>query len=120
MSRLWAGCAAGDCISLGWRSSAVIDLDGGGHAGRKNDARRHLIDMDADRDALGQAYPGEDRVDIGDPLIVGLRVRNVDRAGDAVDMAAHNLTVTHQLDLGRIAHADRREVRLLEISVDPE
>ena len=35
-------------------------------------------------------------------------------------MAAHDLTVAHQLDLGRITHADRSEVRLLEISVDPE
>ena len=44
----------------------------------KDDPRRHLIDMDADRYALGQAHPGEDRVDGSDPLTVGLRVRNVD------------------------------------------
>ena len=32
--------------------------------------------MDANRDALGQAHPGEDGIDGSNPLIVGLRVRN--------------------------------------------
>jgi hypothetical protein len=35
-------------------------------------------------------------------------------------MAAHDLRVTHQLDAGRIADADRGEIGLLEIAVDPE
>ena len=47
------------CAFIAGRASAIIDLDGGGHAGRKDDAGRHLIDMDADRDALGQAHPGK-------------------------------------------------------------
>jgi hypothetical protein len=76
--------------------------------------------MDANRDALGQAYPGEYGIDGSNPLIVGLRVRNVDGAGDAVDVTAHYLIVAHQLDLSRIPHPDRSKVRLLEISVDPE
>jgi hypothetical protein len=38
-------------------------------------------------------------------LIVGLRVRNVDRAGDAVDVTAHYLFAAHQLDLSRISHS---------------
>jgi hypothetical protein len=50
-----------------------VDLNCGGHAGRKDDIGGHLIDMDANRDALGQAYPGEDRIDGSNPLIVGLR-----------------------------------------------
>jgi len=55
------------------------------------------------------------RVKIG----VRLRVRNIDwLAGDAVDMTAHDLAVAHQLDLGRISHPDRCEVRLLETAVD--
>jgi hypothetical protein len=37
---------------------------------------------------------------------VGLRVRDVDRAGDAVDAPARDLIMTHQLNLGPIAHAD--------------
>src|SRR6516165_4233288 len=41
---------------------SILYVDGGCHAGRKNDARRHLIDMDADRDALSKAHPREDRV----------------------------------------------------------
>jgi hypothetical protein len=68
----------------------IIDLNGGGHAGRKDDVRRDLINMDADRDALGQAHPGEDGVDLSDPLMARLRVRNGYGAGDAVDMAAYD------------------------------
>jgi hypothetical protein len=74
--------------------------------------------MEANRDALGQAYPGEDGIDGGDPLTVGLRVRDVDGAGDAVDVTAHYLIAAHQLDLSRISHPDRSKVRLLEISVE--
>ena len=74
--------------------------------------------MHAHRYALREAHPREDRVDGRDPLIVGLRVRDVDCAGDAVDVPTRDLTVAHQLDLGRIAHTDRSKVRLLEISVD--
>jgi hypothetical protein len=97
-----------------------IDLDRGGHAGRKDDAWWHLVDMNANRDALGQAHPREDRVDVGDPLSGRLRVRNVDGASDTVDVAAQDLTVAHQLDACRIAHADRSQVRLLEIPVNPK
>jgi hypothetical protein len=51
---------------------------------------------------------------------VGLRVRDVDRAGDAVDAPARDLIMTHQLNLGPIAHADGSKIRLIEISVGPE
>ena len=49
--------------------------------------------MDAHRDTLRQPHPGEDRVDVGNPLPVGLRVGDIDRAGDAVDMAAHDVGI---------------------------
>src|SRR6185436_17031549 len=109
-----------DPHSLGWRRTSIEYLNGGRHAGRKDDIGGHLIDMDAHRDALGQAYPGEDGIDGSHPLTIGLRVRDVDCAGDAVDVTTHNLTVAHQLDLSRIPHPDRSKIRLLEISVDPE
>jgi len=68
--------------------------------------------------------PGVPRLKMGltvsNPLTVGLRVRDVDCAGDAVDVTAHDLSAAHQLDLSRISHPDRSKVRLLEISVDPE
>ena len=48
----WLGLLCGGPDYRG-RASSIIDLNGGGHASRKDDARRHLIDMDADRDALG-------------------------------------------------------------------
>src|SRR5580704_19649494 len=108
-----------DPLSFGWRPTLIVDLNCGGHASRKDDVGGHLIDMDANRDALGQAYPGEDGIDGSNALTVGLCVRNVDGAGDAVDVSAHDLIAAHQLDLSRISHADRTKVRLLEISVDP-
>jgi hypothetical protein len=36
-----------------------MDINGGRHTGRKNDVRWHLINVDANRDTLGQAYPSE-------------------------------------------------------------
>src|SRR5262249_23642530 len=44
-------------------AAPIIYLDGSRHAGRKDDARRHLIDMHANRNALRETYPSEDRVD---------------------------------------------------------
>src|SRR6267142_1908095 len=102
--------------SRGWRPTSIVDLNGSGHARRKDDIGGHLIDMDANRNALGQAYPGEDGIDGCNALTVRLRVRNVDCAGDAVDVTAHELIAAHQLDLSRIPHLDRSRVRLLEIS----
>src|SRR5437879_4204621 len=101
-------------------ASPIIDLDGGGDAGRQHDTWRHHIDMHAHRYALREAHPGEDWVDGGNPLIVRLCVRNIDRTSDAVDVTAHDLSVAHQLDLSRIAHSDWSEVGFLEICVDPE
>jgi hypothetical protein len=75
--------------------------------------------MDANWDALSQAHPGEDRVDGGNALTIGLSIRNVDRAGDAIDVAAHDLTVAHQLYFGWVAHADGSKGRFLKIPVDP-
>ena len=59
------------------------------------------------------------RVDGSNSLIVGLCIRNIDRASDAVDMAAHDLTIAHQLYFGRVAHADGSEGGFFKISVDP-
>ena len=52
-----------------------------------------MIDVDADRNALGQAHPGEDRVDRGEALLGRLSVGDVDGAGDAADMAVNDLAV---------------------------
>ena len=79
-----------------------------------------MLYVDPNRDALRKPHPGEDWVDIGKPLPVGLRVRDVDGAGDAVDMAADDLGIAHQFDACWIADADWSEIGLLEITVDPE
>ena len=95
-------------------------MHGGSHPGREDNALRDLVDMDPDRNALGKADPGKDWINRGKPLLVGLRVRNVDGARDAVDMATNDLAIAQQLDLGRVAYADRAEIDLLEIAVNPE
>ena len=39
--------------SRSWgRAGSIVDLNGGRHPGREDDARRHFVDMDAHRDAL--------------------------------------------------------------------
>jgi hypothetical protein len=57
--------------SLASRAVPNVDLNRGGHAGRKDGVWGHLSDMDADRDALGQAYPRKDRVDAATPWVAG-------------------------------------------------
>src|SRR4029450_7751960 len=42
------------------RPRAMFDLNGRRLAGGENDALRHMIDMDAHGNALGQTHPGED------------------------------------------------------------
>jgi len=57
-------------------------------------AIRYLIDVDAHGHALSEAHPGEDRVDRGDALLVGLRICDIDATGNAADMAANDLAVS--------------------------
>jgi hypothetical protein len=106
--------------SLGLRPGPRIDLRGGRHPCRKDHALRHLIYVDAHWNALGKAHPGEDRVDRGKPLLIGLRVGDVDGARNAADMATNDLAVAHKFDLCRVAVVDRAEIDLLKIAVNPE
>jgi hypothetical protein len=68
----------------------MFDLNSGGDARCKNDAWRCFIDVDPDRYAPGQSHPGENRIDVGDSLIVWPSIRHVDRTGHAVDAAAQS------------------------------
>src|SRR5215813_8731856 len=70
--------------------------------------------------ALRQPHPGEDRVDLRESLRAGLRIGDVDAARDAVDVAADNVAVAHQLDLRRIALANGAQSRLGEVAIDPK
>src|SRR3984893_7235785 len=106
--------------SLDLRFGLRINLHGGRHPGRKDHALRHLIDVDAHRNALGKAYPGEDRIDRCKPLLIGLCVRDIDGARDAVDVATNDLAIAHRLCLWRVGLVDRAEIDLLEIAVNPE
>src|ERR1700722_3702793 len=110
----------------GWRSSVLfciarlIDLHRGGHPGHESEALRHLVDVDTHRNPLREPHPGEDRINRGDPLSIRLCVRDIDLTRDAVDMATQDRAVAHQLYFSRIPNVDRREVGLLEISIDPK
>jgi hypothetical protein len=70
------------CRFISRLRGARLDLHGRGRAPPRHQAHAvgHLIDVEAHRDALRQAYPGEDRVDRGEPLLVGLGVGDVDAA----------------------------------------
>jgi hypothetical protein len=42
---------------------SILYFNGSGHAGREDDARRYFINMNTDRDALGETHPGEDWIE---------------------------------------------------------
>jgi hypothetical protein len=109
-----------NCCSVRRPRRQWVDLDRRGHAGGQANTIRYLIDPDADRHALSKTYPSEDWVDGRKPLRVGLHVRDINAARDAVDVASYDLTIAHQLDRGRIAIVDRVKLGLLKIGVDPE
>ena len=81
------------CRLLARWSSARLDFNGRCLAGGENDALGHMIDMDTRRDALGQTHPGEDGVHGRKSLRAGLRIRDVDAARKAVDVAADDIAV---------------------------
>ena len=76
-------------------SRSRIDLDRRCHSGDQVSAIRCLIYLDMYRHTLGKAHPSEDRVHRGKPLLVSLRVRDVDATRDAADLAANDLAVAH-------------------------
>src|SRR5262249_25769393 len=47
---------------------AVTERDSCGQAGYQWDTRRHMVDRNADRHALRQAYPGVNGIDVGQTL----------------------------------------------------
>src|SRR6516225_11634143 len=87
-------------------SSARLDLNGRCLAGGEHDALGYMVDMDPHGYALGQTHPGEDRVDLRESLRAGLRIGDVDAPCDAVDVAADDVAIAHQLDLRWIALAN--------------
>src|SRR5208337_1981336 len=100
--------------------SGRVDLDGCGHAGDQANAIGDLIDFDADRHALSEADPGEHRVDVREPLLIGVCIRDVDGPRDAAHVAANNLAMAHQFELCGIAFVDGGQLSFLEIGVDPK
>jgi hypothetical protein len=54
------------------------DLDRRGHAGRKDDAWWHLVDMNTNRDMLGRTHQREDRLMLATPWVAGCAFAIVD------------------------------------------
>ena len=102
------------------RPCAGVDRDGRGQPRHKAHVVRNGIEVNADGDALGEADEGEDRVDGRQPHARRRRVGDVDAARDALDVAAEDFWVAHQLDGRPVALPNPVEERLLEIAVHPE
>jgi hypothetical protein len=66
-------------------------LHSGRHAGNQPDTVRHIIDRDAHRHALRKANPGEYRVDVRDPLVIGVCIRDVNGPRNPAHVAANDL-----------------------------
>src|ERR1700677_3951147 len=86
----------------------------------ETDVSRHLVDAHVHRDTLRQSHPGENGVDGRKPLLVWLRILNIDSSRDAGDMPANAPAIAHQLDYCHIAFANRAELGFLEIGVHPK
>ena len=56
--------------------------------------------MDADWDALGQAHTREDGIHSGNLLLLGCAFETLIARAILSNVAAHDLAVAHQLDLG--------------------
>src|SRR5208337_814535 len=87
------GSQAGWLSSVRGPSTSRINLDGRSQAGNQTNAIGNLIDFDADRHALSEPDPSEDRVDVRHPLVIGVRIGDVDRPGDAADLASDDLAM---------------------------
>src|ERR1700751_5660155 len=86
-------------LSPSRRPSTRLNLHRRGQASDQAYADGCVLKLYSNRHPLGQAHPREDRVDLGKTELVGLRVRDVDTAGDANDLATNNFATPHQLDL---------------------
>ena len=80
----------------------------------------NLVDGDADRHALRKAYPGVNRIDVGQPLGARRSVRYADAPSDRLHVSDDRFGVTHQLRLSAIANTDPRHFRFFEIAIDPK
>jgi hypothetical protein len=90
-------------------SPARLDLHARGLAGHETHAIRNVVDLDADRDALRQSDPGENRIHLRETRLPAHRIRNGNAAGDAGHMALKHRAVAHELHFRPVAGADRRE-----------
>src|SRR5712675_2463168 len=59
------------------------DRYSGGAPGDEKKVRRNIVELDADRDSLRQAYPAESRIDESQQVAAGAAVLVLDAEGDA-------------------------------------
>jgi hypothetical protein len=97
-----------------------MHLDRCGLSGDQPDARRNLVDDDAHGDALGEANPGEGRIDVGELGIAALAFAVLDTSGDTLDMPMYLVGDTHEIHAGRISDMDGRKLGLFETALDAQ
>ena len=91
-----------------------------GHARGEMQSAWPLIDGNADRNALCEAHPGEDRVDGRQSCDPGSGVRVHDAVGQALHMPRNGLIgKAHENDLRGVTHSDASQLRFLEVAGDP-
>src|SRR5262249_27666941 len=70
------------------------------------------------RHTLGQPHPTEGGVDVGKQVGAALSLPVCDAAGNALYVALDYGALANQVDTGRIADLDARQLGLLEITID--
>src|SRR5262245_51840952 len=98
----------------------LADRHRGRAPGDEKQVRRHVVELDAHGDALGQTHPAESRVDESEQLARGGAVLVLDAERDALDMTRQHPRIADQLDLRLLADADAPQLGFLEIALDTE
>ena len=68
-----------------------VNLNRGSRSAHQPNAVRHHIDVDPHRHPLREPHPGENGIYRSESSLIGLRVRNIYAARDAVDVTANDL-----------------------------
>src|SRR5712675_2767691 len=96
------------------------DRYGGGAPGHEKKVRRHIVELDAHRDALRQTHPAEGRIDESQQFAAGCAVLVLDAISDALDVPCQHARIPDQF-YGRIfADTDAPQLGFLEITLDAE
>src|SRR4029077_19596503 len=102
-------------------SSPPVDLPDryrGGTPGDQKKVRRHIVELDAHRDALREAHPTEGRIDESQQLAAGAAVLVLDAVSDALDVSRQNARIADQFYSRILADTNAPQLGFLEIPLD--